>query len=63
MTAFGFLFGLGKTLVKKYAFLDLESRKGDDEVSEIGFELIDACLNNSKNVCNLANVIRDRKSI
>lgn len=61
LTAFGFLFGLGKTLVKKYAFLDLESRKGDDEVSEIGFELIDACLNNSKNVCNLANVIRDRK--
>lgn len=59
LTAFEFLFGFGKAIIKKYDFLDLDKPKEDDEISEIGFELIDACLNNTKNVCNLADIIRD----
>lgn len=61
LTAFEFLFGFGKTLIQKYNILKLEQAKKDDVVSEIGFELIDACLNNTKNVCNLADIIRDRQ--
>lgn len=61
LTAFEFLFGFGKTIIKKYDFLNLDTAKEDDEVSEIGFELIDACINNSKNVCNLADIIRDKE--
>lgn len=61
LTAFEFLFGFSKTLIRKYDFLNLETAKEDDEVSEIGFELVDVCLNNSKNVCNLADIIRDKK--
>lgn len=61
LTAFEFLFGFGKTLIKRYGFLNLEKAKRDDEVSEIGFELVDACINNSKDIENLANTIRDRR--
>ena len=60
LTAFEFLFGLGKTLISKHDFLNLEKKKKDDEVSEIGFELVDACINNSKSIRNLADAIRER---
>lgn len=61
LTAFEFLFGFGKILIKNYDFLNLDKLKEDDEVSEIGFELVDACLNNTKNVCNLADIILQKK--
>lgn len=60
LTVFEFLFGFGKTLIKKYNFLNLEKQKNDDEVTEIGFELVDACINNAKNIENLADTIREK---
>lgn len=61
LTAFEYLFGLGKYLVEKYDFLNLESEKKDNEVTPVGFELIDACLNTSKKVSELSQIIYERK--
>ena len=61
LTIFEFLFGFGKYIINNYDFLNLDPSNRDDEVSSVGFELVDACLNNSKKVSNLANDIRTRK--
>ena len=62
LTAFEFLFGFGKCLIKKYSFLNLESKgQRDDEVTAVGFELVDVCLNDSKHISDLADIIKKRK--
>ena len=61
LTAFEYLFGLGKYLIEEYDFLNLESAKKDNEVTPVGFELIDACLNSSKKVSELSQIIYERK--
>ncbi len=61
LTAFEYLFGLGKYLVEKYDFLNLEAPKKDNEVTPVGFELIDACLNTTKKVAELDQIIFDRQ--
>jgi len=61
LTIFEFLFGLGKHIINTYDFLNLDPSNRDDEISSIGFELVDVCLNNSKKICDLANDIRSRK--
>lgn len=53
LTAFEFLFGLGKLWSEKYDILKFQSTGKDDEISEISFEIIDACLNNSKSIATL----------
>ena len=61
LSAFEFLFGFGKKLVTQFPFLNLDSKgQKDDEVISLGFELVDVCINDSKNICNLADIIRDR---
>ena len=61
LTIFEFLFGLGKYIINTYDFLNLDPSNRDDEISSVGFELVDACLNNSKKICDLANDIRSTK--
>lgn len=53
LTAFEFLFGLGKLWSDKYDCLKFESKGKDDEISEVSFEIIDACLNTSKSIATL----------
>lgn len=57
LTAFEYLFGLGKYLINTYPFLNLEPNKKENEVSAIGFELVDVCLNNTKKIPELAEQI------
>ncbi len=53
LNAFEFLFGLGKMWPTKYSCLKVSSKANDDEVNEIGFEIVDACLNNNKSIATL----------
>ena len=58
LTAFEFLFGLGKYWVEQYDCLKVESKKRDDEITEMGFEIIDACLNNTKSIATLDKALQ-----
>ena len=55
LNAFEYLSGLGKFLAKKYDILAFISKKeaADDAVSKLGFELVNACLNNSDKIGDL----------
>lgn len=53
LTAFEFLFGLGKLWNDKYDILKFDSKGKDDEICEVSFEIIDSCLNNSKSISTL----------
>lgn len=53
LNAFDYLFGLGKHLVDSYSILDFNSNLGDDEVNPLGFELVNACLNDSDKISEL----------
>lgn len=53
LTAFEYLFGLGKYWATKYDCLKFGKDDKNDAVNEIGFEIIDACINDSKNLPNL----------
>lgn len=55
LTAFEYLFGLGKYWSKKYECLKIVKDDRNDTVNEIGFEIMDACINDSKNLSNLDN--------
>lgn len=61
LTAFEYLFGFGKYLINKYDFLNLEPDKKDNEVTTIGFELMDVCLNTSKKISELAETFFHRR--
>lgn len=53
LTAFEYLFGLGKYWCEKFPCLKLTDRTTDDEVNEIGFEIVDACISETKDISNL----------
>ena len=53
LNAFDYLFGLSKHLVNSYAILDFNRNLGDDEVNPLGFELVNACLNDSDKISEL----------
>ncbi len=53
LSAFEYLFGLGKYWNERYECLKVETTAKDDEINEISFEIVDACINDSDNVANL----------
>ena len=53
LTAFEYLFGLGKYWSETFDCLKLQNKKDDDIVNEIGFEIVDACISDSKDIANL----------
>lgn len=49
VSAFEYLFGLGKHLNDDYRFLNIEKKKvADDEINPMAFELINACINEGR---------------
>lgn len=50
VNAFEYLFGLGKYLVNKYDILAFNKNISDDTVNPIGFELVNACLNDKDKI-------------
>ncbi|MBE6702857.1 MAG: DUF262 domain-containing protein [Ruminococcaceae bacterium] len=58
LTAFEFLFGLGKYWYDKFDCLKVESKNKDDDVNEISFEIVDACINQTKSISNLDKVLQ-----
>ena len=53
LTGFEFLFGLGKQWPQKYSCLNVSTKDNENEVNEISFEIVDACLNNTKSIATL----------
>lgn len=53
VNAFEYLFGLGKYLVNKYEILSFNRNTAEDTVNPIGFELVNACLNDSDKIKTL----------
>ena len=58
LTMFEYVFGLSKWLNYKYPILAFEIKDKDDEISTIGFELLDACLLDTKNIADLHKVLK-----
>ena len=58
LNAFDYLFGLSKHLVNTYSILDFNSKLGDDEINPLGFELVNACLNDSDKISELYKNLR-----
>ena len=50
VNAFEYLFGLGKYIVSKYDILGFQKSLPDDTVNPIGFELVNACLNDTNKI-------------
>jgi len=70
LNAFEYLFGLSKFLVNKYDILAFQRSLADDTVNTLGFELVNACLNDSdkiktlyKNIYGLPNVNAFEKAL
>lgn len=57
LTAFEYLFGLGKYWYDQFDCLKVEKESKEDEVNEVAFEIIDACINDSKNIANLDSTL------
>ena len=53
VNAFEYLFGLSKYLVNKYDILGFNRSLPDDRVNSLGFELVNACLNDTNKIKNL----------
>lgn len=53
LTAFEYVFGLGKHLHDEYDMFRLEKAGDPTEVAKFGFELVNACLNNSDKIRDL----------
>lgn len=53
LTAFEYLFGLGKYWDEKFECLKISKESRKDSVNEIGFEIVDACINDTKKLPNL----------
>ncbi len=58
LTIFEYLFGLGKYWTEKFDCLKVDSSNGDGAVSEISFEIVDACVNQSKAISNLDKTLK-----
>ena len=63
VNAFEYLFGLGKFLVNKYDILGFQKTLPDDTVNPLGFELVNACLNDTNKIKTLYRNIYDIKEI
>ena len=50
VNAFEYLFGLSKFLVSKYDILGFQKGLADDTVNPLGFELVNACLNDTDRI-------------
>lgn len=50
LTIFEYVFGFSKWINEKFPFLSFDSKDNADEISPTGFELLDACIFDSKNV-------------
>lgn len=50
LNAFEYLFGLSKHLVNKYDILAFNIKLSDDTVNTLGFELVNACLNDTDRI-------------
>lgn len=48
ISAFEYLFGLGKYLNDNYRFLHFEKNQEDDEINTLAFELVNACINDGR---------------
>jgi len=48
LNIFEFVFGFSRYINEKFTALHISSRQTDDEIDPLGFELINACLNSSK---------------
>ncbi|MCT4605625.1 MAG: hypothetical protein N4A64_05880 [Marinisporobacter sp.] len=48
VSAFEYLFGLGKHLNNDYEFLYIEKNEADDEINPMAFELVNACINEGR---------------
>ncbi|PKM75836.1 MAG: hypothetical protein CVU90_15680 [Firmicutes bacterium HGW-Firmicutes-15] len=48
VTAFEYLFGLGKYLNNDHEFLHFDKSKADDEINSMAFELVNACINEGR---------------
>lgn len=53
VNAFEYLFGLSKYLVAKYDILGFQKSLADDTVNPLGFELVNACLNDTDRIKTL----------
>lgn len=59
LTAFEFLFGLGKYLSKTYKILSFHKTLKADETSPLAFELVDACFHTSNEIGTLYRTLRN----
>ena len=50
VNAFEYLFGLSKYLINKYSILSFNMNLSEDAVNPIGFELVNACLNDTDRI-------------
>ena len=58
LTIFEYVFGFSKWLTHTFSVLGFEIKDKPDEITTIGFELLDACLFDSKNIGELHKVLR-----
>lgn len=63
LNAFEYLFGLSKYLVNKYDMLAFQRNLPDDTVNTLGFELVNACLNDTDKIKFLYKNIYDIENI
>ena len=62
LTAFEYLFGLGKYWEEKYECLKLSNTESNSsDVNEIGFEIFDACINDAKKIALLDKTILEKE--
>ena len=58
LTAFEYLFGLGKYWYDKFDCLKVVGETKDGDVNEISFEIIDACINSNKSISTLDKALQ-----
>lgn len=63
VNAFEYLFGLSKYLVNKYDILAFQKGLADDTVNPLGFELVNACLNDTDRIRTLYQNIYEIENI
>lgn len=59
INAFEYLFGLSKYLVNEYSILKFNVNLADDTVNSLGFELVNACLNDGDKIKILYKNLKD----
>lgn len=57
LTAFEFLFGVGKYWNERYSCLHFYNKQDENKVNEISFEIFDACINDTKDIDNLDKTV------